>query len=116
MVAVEKVSYVKIINCTFVVNKQTALQAFDSTLYFGWHVIFSENNGTFGGTMILLGGPTMYLMPHTYTQIMNNHAKKGVGIYVEDDNTVTITPCFFQLLDLLSISTRHKNHLREQYC
>ena len=35
VVAVEKVSYVKIINCTFAVNEQTALQAFDSTLYFG---------------------------------------------------------------------------------
>ena len=97
VVAVEKVSYVKIINCTFVVNKQTALQAFDSTLYFGGHVIFSENRGTFGGATILLGGSTMYLMPRTHIQIMNNHAKRGGGIY---DNTVTITPRFFQLLDL----------------
>ena len=79
VVAVEKVSYV---NCTFVVNKQTALQAFDSTLYFGGHVIFSENRGTFGGAMILLGGSTMYLMPHTHTQIMSNHAKRGGGIYM----------------------------------
>ena len=82
------------------VNKQTALQAFDSTLYFGGHVIFSENRGTFGGAMILLGGSTMYLMTHTHIQIMNNHAKRGGGIYVEDDNTVTIMSCFFQLLDL----------------
>ena len=100
MVAVEKVRDIKIINCIFVVNKQTALRAFDSTLYFGGHVIFSENCGTFGGAMILLSGSAMYLMPHTHTQIMNNHAKRGGGIYVEDDNTVTITPCFFQLLDL----------------
>ena len=41
----------------------------------------------------------MYLMPHTHIQIMNNHAKGGGGIYVED-NTVTKMPCFFQLLDL----------------
>ena len=37
--------------------------------------------------------------PHPHP-IMNNHAMKGGGIYVEDNNTVTITPCFFQLLDL----------------
>ena len=47
--------------------------------------------------MILLGGSTMYLMSHTHIQIMNNHAKRGGGI---DDNTVTIMPHFFQLLDL----------------
>ena len=37
--------------------------------------------------------------PHPHP-IMNNHAKRGGGIYVEDDNTGTITPRFFQLLDL----------------
>ena len=41
VVAVEKVRDVKIINCTFAMNKQTALQAFDSTLYFGGQVICS---------------------------------------------------------------------------
>ena len=29
-----------------------------------------------------------------------NIIKRGGGIYVEDDNAVTIMPCFFQLLDL----------------
>ena len=29
-----------------------------------------------------------------------NHGKRGGGIYVEDVNTVTITPRFFELLDL----------------
>jgi len=76
----------KVINCTFEMNKQTALQAFDSTLYFGGHVIFSGNNGRLGGALMLQGGSTFYLMPHTHVQIINNHAKRGGGIYVEDGN------------------------------
>ena len=41
-----------------------------------------------------------YLMPHTHIQIDNNHAKRGGGIYVEDDNVATTISCFFQQLDL----------------
>ena len=90
----------KIINCTFKMNKQTALQAIDSTLYFGGHVIFSENNGTFGGAMLLQSGSIFYLMPHAHVQITNNHARRGGGIYVEDEVTVTTMACFFQVLNL----------------
>ena len=91
---------VKIINCMFAMNQQTALQAFDSTLYFGGHVIFSGNNGTLGGAMILQGGSIFYLMPHTHIEITNNHAIRGGGIYVEDQDTVVNFPCFFQLVNL----------------
>ena len=49
--------------------------------------------------MILQGGSTMYLMPHTHVEITNNHAKRGGGIFVEDENTATTIPCFFQLLN-----------------
>ena len=90
----------KIINCTFEMNKQTVLQAFDSTLYFGGRVIFSENNGTFGGAMLLQSGSIFYLMPHAHVQITNNHARRGGGIYVEDEVTVTTVPCFFQVMNL----------------
>ena len=58
-------------------SQQTVLQAFDCTVYFGGHVIFSGNNGTFGGAMLLQGGSTFYLMAHTHIQIDNNHAKRG---------------------------------------
>ena len=91
---------VKIINCMFVMNQQTALQAFDSTLYFGGHVIFSGNNGTLGGAMILQGGSIFYLMPHTHIEITNNHAIRGGGIYVVDQVAVLVFPCFFQLVNL----------------
>ena len=67
----------QIINCTFAMSQQTVLQAFDCTVYFGGHVIFSGNNGTFGGAMLLQGGSTFYLMAHTHIQIDNNHAKRG---------------------------------------
>ena len=100
VVGVYRLRNLKIINCTFAMNQQTALQAFDSTIYFGGHVIFSGNKGTFGGSMLLQGGSTFYLMAHTYIQIDNNHAKRGGGIYVEDDNIATTNPCFFQQLDL----------------
>ena len=84
VIAVYRLTNFQIINCTFAMNKQTTLQAFDSTLYFRGHVIFSGNSGTLGGAMILQGGSTMYLMPHTHVEITNNHAKRGGGI-----------PCFF---------------------
>jgi len=99
VVAVHNLKHLKIINCTFTMNKITAMQAFDSTLYFGGHVIFSGNDGRLGGALILQGGSTFYLMPHTHVQIFNNHAKRGGGIYVEDEAIVTIIPCFFQLMD-----------------
>ena len=35
---------------------------------------------------MLQGGSTIYLMPHTYIQIVNNHAKRGGGTYIEDGN------------------------------
>ena len=99
--AVSKLKSLIIINCTFTRNKQTALKAFESTLYFGGHIIFSENSGTFGGAMTLQGSSTFYLMPHTHIEITNNHARRGGGIYVEDEATVTtFHPCFFQLVDL----------------
>ena len=100
VVATYRLRNLTIINCTFAMNQQTALQAFESTLYFGGHVIFSGNKGTFGGSMLLQGGSMFYLMPHTHIQIDNNHAKKGGGIYVEDDNVATTISCFFQQLDL----------------
>jgi len=50
---------------------------------------------------MLQGGSTITLMPHTYIQIVNNHAKSGGGIYIEDGNArIFIGPCFFQLMDL----------------
>ena len=52
--------------------------------------------------MILQGGSKFYLMSHTHIQISNNHAKRGGGIYIVDQDltTVSLIPCFFQLLDL----------------
>ena len=86
VITVNKMRYLEVINCTFAMNKMTALQALDSTLYFGGHVIFSGNNGRLGGALMLQGGSTIYLMPHTYIQIVNNHAKRGGGTYIEDGN------------------------------
>ena len=99
VITVNNLRRLQIINCTFAMNKQTALQALDSTLYFGGNVIFSGNNGTLGGALMLEGGSIFYLMPHTHVQIINNHAKRGGGIYVEDENTELPYPCFFQLMN-----------------
>ena len=63
VIAVYKLKLFAIINCIFAVNKQTALQAFDSTVYFGGQVVFSENNGSLGGAMMLQGGSKFYLFP-----------------------------------------------------
>ena len=100
VVAVYELKDFQIINCTFAMNKQTALQAFDSTVYFGGYVIFSGNNGTFGGAIMLQGGSRFYLKPHTHIQVTANHAKRGGGIYVEDQNAATTIPCFFQIVKL----------------
>ena len=69
-------------------------------MYFGGHVIFSGNNGTLGGALKLQGGSKFNLMPNTHVQIVNNHAKRGGGIYVEDQNVGSIDACFFQIFDL----------------
>ena len=112
VVAVYGLKNLKFTNCIFTLNKQTALQAFDSTLYFGGHVIFSGNNGTLGGAMILQGGSTFNLMPHAHILVANNHAKRGGGIYVEDLVTAIRIPCFFQLLNLYyPYSKYYKNYV-----
>ena len=49
---------------------------------------------------MLQGGSRFYLRPHTHIQITNNHAKRGGGIYVEDQNAATTIPCFFQIVNL----------------
>ena len=49
---------------------------------------------------MLQGGSTFYLMPHPHVQIINNHAKKGGGIYIDDETVTRNPPCFFQLMDL----------------
>ena len=100
VVAVYKLKHMQIINCTFAMNKQTALQVFDSTVYFGGHAMFSGNNGSLGGAMMLQGSSEFYLMPHAHIQITNNRAKRGGGIYVEDQNAATTIPCFFQIVEL----------------
>ena len=100
VVAVYELKHFQIINCTFAMNKQTALQAFDSTVYFGGHVIFSGNKGSLGGAIMLQGGSRFYLRPHTHIQLTKNHAKRGGGIYVEDQNAATTIPCFFQIVEL----------------
>ena len=69
VITVYNLRHFEIINCTFAMNNQTALEAYDSTLYFGGNVIFSGNNGTLGGALMLEGGSTFYLMPHTHVQI-----------------------------------------------
>jgi len=87
--------HLKIINCTFEMNAQTALQAFDSTLYFGGQVNFSGNHGRLGGALSLQGGSRFYLMPHSHVQITNNHAKRGGGIYIEDENAASCKGSMF---------------------
>ena len=49
---------------------------------------------------MLQGCSRFYLRPHTHIQITNNHAKRGGGIYVEDQNAATTIPCFFQIVKL----------------
>ena len=68
VISVYNLRYLNIINCTFAMNKQTALQAFYSILYFGGHLTFSGNNGTLGGALQLNSDSIFYLMPHTHVQ------------------------------------------------
>ena len=98
VISIYNLRYLNIINCTFAMSKQTAVQVFYSTLYFGGHVIFSGNNGTLG--MKLNSDSIFYLMRHTHVQITNNYAKRGGGVYIEDETVTRNPPCFFQLMDL----------------
>ena len=100
VVSVHRLQSAKFINCKFKMNKQTALFSYDSTLYFGGDVIFSGNNGTFGGALKLRGESIFYLMPNTSVQITNNHAKRGGGIFVEDERAEEAGHlCFFKIME-----------------
>ena len=100
VVSAHRLQSVKIINCKFQMNKETALFAYDSTLYFGGDVIFSGNNGTFGGALKLRGESMFYLMPNTSVQITNNHAKRGGGVFVEDERAEEAGHlCFYKLME-----------------
>ena len=42
--------------------------------------------------------PNFICSPPLTLKLPNNHAKRGGGIYVEDQNAATTIPCFFQIL------------------
>ena len=45
----------------------------------------------FGGALMLQGGSKIYLMPHTHVEIINNHAKRGGGIHIDDKDILNVS-------------------------
>ena len=84
--------------CIFESNACSALAAVQSTVIFQGENTFRDNNDTHGGGLVLGENSQIYLKPYTNVSFINNHAHSvGGGIYVQDENLLSTTMCFFEL-------------------
>ena len=84
--------------CVFESNVCSALVAVQSTIIFQGENTFKNNTDTHGGGLVLGENSQMYLKPNTTVAFINNHAHSvGGGIYVQDENLLSTTMCFFEL-------------------
>ena len=88
-------------NCIFVDNNNTALQLYDSNVYFeGWN-IFKNNTARYGGALYLTGNSIVYLRPDAHIFFHSNHAlEKGGALYIAGGNEVAhFFNCQIQVFD-----------------
>ena len=96
-VALYSVFLVRIIDCEFTKNQQTALYADESKLYFEASTKFVGNSGVHGGGMSLRSNSLMFLSSATCLTFIDNYAeKRGGGLYVKEVDENNLHDCFFQ--------------------
>ena len=96
-VALYSVFLVRIIDCEFTKNQQTALYADESKLYFEAGTKFVGNSGVHGGGMSLRSNSLMFLSSATCLTFIDNYAeKRGGGLYVQEIDENNLHDCFFQ--------------------
>ncbi len=97
-------SNMTIIDCWFVQNKGSAIDAYDSYLFFAGNVTFDSNAGVEGGGM-RLEDSFIYLDQNTNMNFVNNTAQSlGGAVKVATREDITL-PCFFQLFNSINVTT-----------
>ena len=88
-------------NCIFADNNNTALQLYDSNVYFEGGNIFRNNMARYGGALYLTGNSVIYLRPDAHIFFENNLALgKGGAIYITGGNEVAhFFDCQIQVFD-----------------
>ena len=89
---------INLINSRIVNNFCPGIIAIHSNLLLSGSNLIHNNNGTRGGGLVFCSGSYMRLYNNTLLTITENNATQyGGGIYVEDDCTLAIPSCFFQV-------------------
>ena len=97
-VALYSVPLVKIIDCEFINNQQTALYADESKLYFEASNNFIGNSGVHGGGMSLRNNSFTFLSPATCLNFIESYAeKRGGGVYIKEIDDNNLHDCYFQI-------------------
>ena len=97
-IALYSVPLVKIIDCEFINNQQTALYADESKLYFEASNNFVGNSGVHGGGMSLRSNSFTFLSPATCLNFIESYAeKRGGGVYIKEIDDNNLHDCYFQI-------------------
>ena len=87
---------VSITNCTFNGSNMTVISLRNTYLNFYGYSRFENNTAHFGGALKLCEASKIFGHVNTSVEFINNRAKKGGAIYVQDVCKDTVPTCFFQ--------------------
>ena len=88
----------------------SGISAVESNLLLDGHIEISHNTAVNGGGIVLCENSILQLFPQVNITISNNHAfRYGGGIYIDDECSQAIPPCFFQPRDIDNY-THHTVH------
>ena len=90
------VDNITIDGCRFIDNNLTGMIIVRSNVKIQGEMVLSGNRGKLGGGVALYDHAFMYFASHTHLYFINNHAKRGGGIYMHPQLSFD-DPCFFQL-------------------
>ncbi len=97
-------SNMTIIDSQFLHNEGSAIDAYDSYLYFAGNITFDSNAAVEGGGM-RLEDSFIYLDQNTHMNFINNTASTlGGAVKVATREDITL-PCFFQLFNSIDVTT-----------
>ena len=96
-------SNMTLINCKFLYNQGSAIDAYDSYLYFSGNITFDSNSAVDGGGL-RLEDSFIYLDQNTRVNFINNTAiGLGGAVKVVTREDITL-PCFFQPMNSVNVT------------
>ena len=87
---------VSVINCTFARSNNTVISLRNSYLWLSGDILFENNSATIGGGLKLCDTSLVFANMETTVYFVNNSAKKGGAIYVQQQCMDTRPLCFLQ--------------------